>query len=287
MIYRFIRDHQQEFAVVVMCRVLGVSRSGYYAWQSRPMSERERSNSHLVKEIRAVYAKSRQTYGSPRVFAELRANGVACGRHRVARLMRQDGIYSQRKRRFKTTTNSQHIRSVAPNLLQQQFVAERTNQTWLADITYVPTDEGWLYLAAVIDLYSRRIVGWAMKTHLTDDLAIDALRMALLQRQYPQHLIHHSDRGSQYASLDYQTLIKDHRISPSMSSTGNCFDNAPMESFFATLKLELIHRCHYETRAEAQLDIFEYIEVFYNRLRRHSSLRYLSPVDFEMSSSIP
>ena len=201
--------------------------------------------------------------------------------------MRQNGIYSQRTRRFKTNTNSQHMRPVAPNLLQQQFVAQRTNQTWLADITYVPTAEGWLYLAAVIDLYSRRIVGWAMKTRLTDDLAIDALRMALLQRQYPQNLIHHSDRGSQYASLDYQTLIRNHHISPSMSSTGNCFDNAPMESFFATLKLELVHRCHYETRAEAQLDIFEYIEVFYNRLRRHSSLRYLSPADFEISSSIP
>lgn len=287
MIYRFIQQHRQVFAVAVMCRVLGVARSGYYAWQRRPTSQRERSNSHLVQEIRAVYAKSRQTYGSPRVFAELRANGVACGRHRVARLMRQNGIYSQRKRRFKTTTNSQHMRPVAPNLLQQQFVAQRTNQTWLADITYVPTAEGWLYLAAVIDLYSRRIVGWAMKTRLTDDLAIDALRMALLQRQYPQNLIHHSDRGSQYASLDYQTLIRNHHISPSMSSTGNCFDNAPMESFFATLKLELVHRCHYETRAEAQLDIFEYIEVFYNRLRRHSSLRYLSPADFEISSSIP
>lgn len=287
MIYRFIGEHRQEFPVAVMCRVLGVSRSGYYAWQKRPTSQRDRSNSHLVEEIRAVHAKSRQTYGSPRIFADLQAHGVACGRHRVARLMRRHGICSQRKCRFKTTTNSQHAQPVAPNLLHQQFVADHSNQTWLADITYIPTDEGWLYLAAVVDLYSRRVVGWAMKTRLTSELAIDALRMALLQRQRPKNLIHHSDRGSQYASMDYQTLIKDHAISPSMSGTGNCFDNAPMESFFATLKLELVHRRHYQTRAEAQLDIFEYIEVFYNRIRRHSSLRYLSPVDFEMSPPVP
>lgn len=295
MIFRFIQDHRHEFAVTMMCRVLGVSRSGYYAWQKRPISQREQVNlgaaarlcSHLVKEIWKAYKASRQTYGSPRITAELRACGIVCGRHRVARLMRLHSIRPKRKRRFKVTTDSAHSRPVAPNLLKQQFRAQRINQTWLADVTYIPTAEGWLYLATVLDLYSRRIVGWSMKARLTSHLTIDALSMALHHRRPPKELIHHSDRGSQYVSDDYQALINDYTILPSMSNTGNCYDNAPMESFFSTLKQELVHHRHYQTRAEARLDIFDYLEVFYNRIRRHSSLQYLSPVDFEMLPAYP
>jgi transposase InsO family protein len=280
--YQFISDHREEFEITVMCRVLTVSRSGYYAWRNRPSSARKMADQELSQQIKEIHQQSRQTYGSPRIQVELAENGVNCGQKRVARLMRQEELFAQQSRKFRvTTTDSAHPYPVAPNLLDQDFSASRPNEKWLTDITYIPTAEGWLYLAVVMDLYSRRIVGWAMSDSLERYLVIAALQMALKMRQPPPGLLHHSDRGSQYASDDYQALLTHHQICCSMSRTGNCYDNAPMESFFGTLKTELVHHCHYQTKAEAKTDIFEYIEVFYNRVRRHSALSYQSPVNFE------
>jgi len=280
--YQFIADHRQEFEIRAMCRVLKVSRSGYYAWCQRPVSEREMANQKLTEQIEEIHQESRQTYGSPRIHAELADQGVQCGHNRVARLMRQAGLRAKQKRKFKvTTTDSTHNYPVAPNRLDQDFQASRPNEKWAGDITYIATAEGWLYLAAVMDLYSRRIVGWAMGDTLARSLPLAALQMALETRQPPPGLLHHSDRGSQYASEDYQAVLTKYQIQGSMSRAGNCYDNAPIESFFGTLKTELVHHRHYATRAEAKTDIFEYIEVFYNRFRRHSALDNLCPVVFE------
>ncbi len=282
--YQFIAADRHEFEITVMCRVLQVSRSGYYAWRQRPVSRREMANQKLTQQIEAIHQQSRQTYGSPRIQAELADQGVKCGQNRVARLMRQAELRAKQERQFKvTTTDSAHNYPIAPNLLEQDFQASRPNEKWLADITYIATAEGWLYLAAVMDLYSRRIVGWAMGDTLERWLPLAALQMALDSRQPPPGLLHHSDRGSQYASDDYQTVLTKYQMQGSMSRTGNCYDNAPMESFFGTLKTELVYHCHYATRAEAKTAIFEYIEVFYNRFRRHSALDYQSPVAFEQS----
>lgn len=280
--YQFIADHREEFEITVMCRVLAVSRSGYYAWRNRPTSARKMADQELSQHIKQIHDHSRQTYGSPRIQAELAENGVNCGCKRVARLMRQEELFAKQSRKFKViTTDSAHPYPVAPNLLAQDFTASRPNEKWLTDITYIPTAEGWLYLAVVLDLYSRRIVGWAMGDRLERHLVIAALQMAVKMRQPPPGLLHHSDRGSQYASDDYQALLTQHQMRCSMSRTGNCYDNAPTESFFGTLKTELVHHCQYQTKAEAKTDIFEYIEVFYNRFRRHSALAYQSPVNFE------
>jgi putative transposase len=280
--YQFIADHREEFEITVMCRVLGVVRSGYYAWRQRPISAREMANQDLSQQIKKIHQHSGQTYGSPRIQAELAAQGVRCGHNRVARLMRQAELQSKQSRKFKVaTTDSSHNYPVAPNRLNQDFTASRANQKWLADITYIPTDEGWLYLATVLDLYSRRIVGWAMSDSLERQLVIDAFLMAVETRQPPPGLLHHSDRGSQYASDEYQALLTKFGMQGSMSRKGNCYDNAPMESFFGSLKTEWVHHRHYRTRAEAKTDIFEYIEVFYNRFRRHSALDYQCPVVFE------
>jgi len=280
--YQFIADHRQEFEIRAMCRVLKVSRSGYYAWRERPVSEREMANQKLTAQIEEIHQQSRQTYGSPRIHAELADQGVKCGHNRVARLMRQAELRAKQNRKFKvTTTDSAHNYPVAPNLLEQDFQASQPNEKWVADITYIPTAEGWLYLATVMDLYSRRIVGWAMGDTLERWLPLAALQMALETRQPSPGLLHHSDRGSQYASEDYQAVLTKYQIQGSMSRAGNCYDNAPIESFFGTLKTELVHHRHYATRAEAKTDIFEYIEVFYNRFRRHSALDNLCPVVFE------
>lgn len=280
--YQFIADHRQEIEITAMCRVLKVSRSGYYAWRERPVSEREMANQKLTEQIEEIHQESRQTYGSPRIYAELVDQGVKCGHNRVARLMRQAELRAKQKRKFKvTTTDSAHNYPVAPNLLDQDFQAGRPNEKWVADITYIATAEGWLYLAAVMDLYSRRIVGWAMGDTLERWLPLAALHMALETRQPSPGLLHHSDRGSQYASDDYQAVLTKYQMQGSMSRTGNCYDNAPIESFFGTLKTELVHHRHYVTRAEAKTDIFEYIEVFYNRFRRHSALDNLCPAVFE------
>ena len=264
-----------------MCKALNVSPSGYYAWRNRPVSAREMANQELVKRIEAVYNESYETYGSPRIYRELEAQGVACSENRVARLMRLRGLRAKQVRRYKSTTKRNKKHPVAPNLLKRDFGADRPDQKWLTDITYIPTREGWLYLAAVLDLYARRIVGWAMSDRITADLTIRALKMAIRQRQPGAGLIHHSDQGSQYTDGAYQILLEDHDFQVSMNGVGSWYDNAPMESFFGTLKGELVHHRVYDTRDEARPDLFFYIEAFYNQRRRHSSLGYLSPLDYE------
>ena len=270
-----------------MCRTLGVSTSGYYGWRQRRESQRQREDQRLVVEIKAIHQESRRTYGAPRIHRELRARGFCCSRKRVARLMRLHGLRAKQKRRFKATTDSQHRLPVAENLLERRFTPSAPNVVWAADITYICTEEGWLYLAVVLDLFSRRIIGWSMRPTLKRQLVIEALEMALKRRQPSQGLLHHSDRGSQYASRDYQELLASHGILCSMSRKGNCYDNAPVESFFATRKKELVHHRCYHSRGEAKADIFEYIEVWYNRKRRHSSLGYLSPVVYELEAALP
>jgi len=265
-----------------MCRVLRVSASGYYAWRERPGSRRRGENRRLLAEIHTIHAKSTGTYGSLRVRAELRDRGHHCGRHRVARLMRTAGLQGIPKRRFRRTTTSGHTLPVSPNLLCQDFTATGPNQRWVADITYISTGEGWLYLAVILDLYSRQVVGWRTSARLQRDLVLEALNMALCRRTPCPDLIHHSDRGSQYASHDFQNLLRDRGITCSMSGAGNCYDNAVAESFFSTLKRERVHRRSYQTRAEASADMFQYIEIFYNRQRRHSTMGYRSPEQIEI-----
>lgn len=278
--FQFIMDHRTEFPVRRMCKMLDVSSSGYYAWRKRPPSAREMANQALLAEIEAVFEKSRKTYGSPRVYKKLK-DKVRCSENRIARLMRLRGLKAKQVKRYKTTTKRNRAHPVAPNLLKRDFVAQRPNQKWLADITYISTWEGWLYLATVLDLYSRTIVGWAMSERMTDDLTLNALRMALRQRRPGSGLVHHSDQGSQYTSHDYQTLLKDHGIRASMNSTGSWYDNAPMESFFGTLKSECVYHAIYHTRDQARADLFFYIEGFYNQHRIHSALDYLSPTEYE------
>lgn len=268
--------------MTLMCDILEVSRSGYYAWTKRPASTRSQRQKELAEEIRKVHAESRQIYGSPRVYQELKAAGVSCCENTVAKIMRENRLFSKVRRRFVVqTTDSDHPHPVAENHLDQSFQRELPNQAWCADITYIPTDEGWLYLAAVIDLCSRKIVGWSMAEHLRASLCTEALEMALKRRRPGPGLLHHSDRGVQYACDAYQDLLAGNGITCSMSRRGNCYDNAVMESFFGTLKRELIHHERYVTCERAKASIFEYIEVFYNRKRKHSSLGYLSPAQFE------
>jgi putative transposase len=264
-----------------MCQTLEVSPSGYYAWHKRPVSAREMANRALVEKIKFVHAENREIYGSPRIYQELKRQGVACSENRVARLMRLYHIQAKQMKCYKVTTRRNKAHPVAPNVLQRDFAADQPNQKWLTDITYIPTLEGWLYLAAVLDLYSRRVVGWAMSDRMTSDLTITALRMALCQRQPAPGLIHHSDQGSQYTDGTYQTLLETHGMQVSMNGVGTWYDNAPMESFFGTLKTELVYHCVYYTRHQARADLFDYIESFYNRRRRHSALDYLSPEAYE------
>jgi putative transposase len=282
MTYRFMKAHETEFEVQVMSQALGVSRSGYYAWRKRGESTyRERTDRELTQRIETIFETSQQTYGSPRIYVELKAQGVACSREQVARLMRQSHLSATLPRhRVQTTRSDGQPRSVC-NLLDRDFSAQTPNQKWVVDITAIGTDEGLLYLAGVLDLFSRRLVGWAMDEHMPDELTQAALEMAILQRQPPAELLHHSDQGSQYTSDDYQALLAKHRMLVSFSGVGCCYDNAPMESFWGTLKTEMVYRQHYNTRAEAKSAIFAYIEGWYNRQRRHSSLGYLSPEQFE------
>jgi putative transposase len=279
--YRFIREQEGRFSVSALCRALHVSRSGYLAGKSRPPSDRSREEQTLLVEIRAAHQESRGTYGSPRIHQELRAREVACGRNRVARVMRKYEITARPLRRSVVTTDSNHPLPVAPNLLAQRFSVQEPNTHWSADITYLWTGEGWLYLSVVLDLYSRRVVGWSLKETLDRSIVLSALHGALIQRHPRAGLICHSDRGSQYASGDYQALLSEAGALCSMSRRGNCYDNAPVESFFASLKRELIHRCCFATREEARRAVFEWIAVWYNRKRRHSSLGFLSPEQFE------
>jgi putative transposase len=281
-IFPFIDEHLETWPVTVMCRTLGVSTQGYYAWRSRPASQQEKRRDALLAQIQAVHAEAKQRYGSPRIHEELQqGRKVACCVNTVAKLMRKHGIRAKSARKFRNTTDSNHSLPVAENVLDRNFEVQLPNQRWVADITYIHTREGWLYLAVVEDLYSRMVVGWSMADHLESRLVVDALEMAVQRRLPGEGLVAHSDRGSQYASGHYQQLLAKHGIECSMSGVGQCWDNAPMESFFASLKKELVHHEDYQTRAEARTSIFEYIETFYNPKRRHSSLGYVSPSEFE------
>jgi len=279
--FQFIENHRNDLPMTRLCKVLDVSPSGYYAWRQRPASAREMANRELVKKIEVVYNDSYGTYGSPRVYRELQAQGVACSENRMARLMRLYHIRAKQTRRCKVTTKRNKSHPVAPNVLKRDFTADRPDQKWLSDITYIPTLEGWLYLAMILDLYARRIVGWSMSDRMTTTLTLDALQMAILHRQPGPGLIHHSDQGSQYTDQAYQSVLENYGIQVSMNSVGSWYDNAPMESFIGTLKSELLHHRLYRSRDEARPDLFFYIEAFYNQRRRHSSLDYLSPEAYE------
>ena len=283
--FRFIRAEKATYPVRVLCRVLRVSTSGFYAWCRRAPSARAREDAALKVEIRAAHAASKKTYGSPRILEDLKANGRQVGRKRVARLMREEGIEGQKKRRFRTTTDSRHSHPVAPNHLQRNFSALAPNEVWVSDITYVWTREGWMYLAAILDLFSRRIVGWAMDSRIDQGLALDALNMALTTRRPAAGLVHHSDRGVQYAGAAYQEQLRKAGMVCSMSSKGDCWDNAVAESFFSTFKAELVHRIAYAGRDQAWASTFDYIEAFYNPRRRHSALGYSSPVAYESAAA--
>lgn len=279
---------KDEHPILSLCLYLEVSPSGYYAWQRRRECPGVRAlqDRALVQEIDQIHTRSRQTYGSPRVVQELRQKGQRHGRNRIARLMKQEGLCGRHKRRYRVqTTDSNHDYPIAPNHLVQAPRATAPNQLWVADITYIETQEGWLYLAAIMDLYSRKIVGWAMSERIDTVLILKALAMALLHRRPPANLLFHSDRGVQYASGDYRNALSKAGLIASMSRRGNCYDNAAMESFWSTLKLELVYRRCFETRAQARTQIFDYIESFYNRQRTHSALAYRSPVDFELQNN--
>jgi transposase InsO family protein len=284
--FRFIEDRRADYPVTILCDVLGVSPAGYYAWRSRPESRRSAANRHLIDDIKRVHRDTSGRYGSPRIHIELKAQGRGASRGRIERLMRHHGVRAimARPRRVRTT-DSRHDFPIAPNLLDRDFTAAKPNRIWLADITYIETDQGWLYLAAVMDLYSRRIVGWAMEDHLRAELPLTALRMAISAQRPGAGLIHHSDRGVQYASADYRKVMQSEGFQASMSRKADCYDNAPMESFFHTLKTELVHHRQYATRAEATRDIFAYIEGFYNRTRRHSAIGYISPIEMELKAA--
>lgn len=278
--FHFIERHVQQFRVSLMCKVLRVSSAGYYAWRKRKASCRQEANERLLKLLRRLFALHRQRYGYRRIHEAARKE-IPCGKHRVARLMRQDGLKVPQRHARRATTRSKHKRLVVPNILGREFLAPAPNLTWLSDITYVRTAAGWLYLAIVLDLYARRVVGWAMEPYLADALTRRALQMALRRRRPAPALLHHSDRGSQYASQAYRELLFSHKAITSMSHKGEVLDNAPMESFFATLKKELIHRDHYQTRREAKSKIFQYVEGYYNPVRIHSAIKYYSPVAYE------
>ena len=279
--FRLIDAEKATAPIPRLCRVLGVSVSGYFAWRCRTASRRQREDMVFLAHIRAHFAGSRETYGRPRLHAELKAQGLSIGRHRVARLMRDNGLRALQKRRFKRTTDSQHTSPVAPNLLEQNFTATGPNQKWGSDISYVWTAEGWLYLAIVVDLFSRRIVGWAVSDRLKKELPMAALQRALVMRRPPPGLVQHSDPGSQYCSDAYQRMLCDAGIAISMSGCGNCFDNAMVETVFKTLKAELVWRTAFLSRQQAERALGHYIDGFYNPRRRHSALGYQSPCAFE------
>ena len=278
--FRFIHEHIREFSVRVMCRVLEVSSSGYYAWRSRPESTRSREDRRLRTKIRTFHKRSRGTYGSARIHVDLREDGETCGRHRVSRLMREDGLAGKKARQFRTTTDSKHSDPVAENLLDQEFFVETPDTVWAGDITYLRTREGWIYLAVILDLCSRIVVGWSLSTVLERELTLQALEQAVAQRQPGRGLLHHSDRGSQYTCGDYRDRLDELGMTVSMSRKGNCYDNAVVESFFDSLKTELDQEV-FASREHARRALFDYIEVFYNRARRHSALGYVSPAAFE------
>jgi len=279
--YEFIRSHRKEHKVVRMCEVMEVSTSGYYDWMTRPESERSRENRRLTEKIRHYHQQSREIYGSPKIHKDLVADGEMCGIHRVARLMQKADIQSKMTRKFVITTDSKNTMEPAPDLLQRQFVVDQPDWAWVSDTTFIATREGWLYLAVVLELFSRQVIGWAMSANNNATLVQDALTMAIWRRGQVENVIVHSDQGSTYASNDYQEQLQDNELCCSMARKGECLDNAVAESFFGTLKNELVYHADYHSRAEARQSIFEYIEVFYNRKRRHAFLNYMTPVDYE------
>ena len=283
--YAFIKSNSTQHSISAMCKILEVSSSGYYDWVDRPISARDAANDILVNQIHEAYLATRYA-GYRTVHSKLKQNGIACNKNKVYRLMKKAGLQSKHKKKFKATTNSKHSNPVAPNILNRNFTVNKPNTAWVSDISYIWTNEGWLYLAVIIDLYSRAVVGWAMDARMTTTLIESALQMAIWKRKPPRDnsLIFHSDRGSQYASNQFQKLLKEHKIICSMSRKGNCWDNAVSESFFGTMKTELVYHCSYTTRKEAKQSIFEYIEVFYNQERLHSYLGYKAPMQFEMAS---
>ena len=285
--FAFIAAKQVAFPVVVMCRVLGVSKSGYYASAKRAPSARSQADGRLAVEITAAHRRSRRRYGSPRVHRALRKKGLRVGRKRIERLMREKGLVGRQKRRFRRTTDSKHTSPIAPNVLARDFEPKAPNQAWAGDVTYIATDQGWAYLAVLLDLFSRRVVGWAISATNDTELALAALRRAVATRhRVPSGIVHHTDRGSPYASDDYRGALAEHAMTASMSRTGDCWDNAVAESFFATLRAELVDDEHYATRRHAEASIGEYIERFYNAERLHSHLDYVSPIEFELKSRI-
>jgi putative transposase len=282
----FISLKEVAFPVQTMCRVLEVSRSGYYAWKKRPEPAKTTQDAQLAVEIAGTHKRNRGIYGSPRVHRDLKARGIHVGKKRVERLMREGGLRGRTKRRFCCTTDSNHALPVAPNVLDRHFEADMPNRVWVGDVTYIATGEGWLYLAILLDLFSRRVVGWATSATNDRTLALAALDRALVHRRPPAGLLHHTDRGSPYASDDYQAVLSHHSIVVSMSRTGDCYDNAVAESFFATLKAEHVDHEEFPSREVARASIAEYIEAFYNTARRHSSIGYLSPIEFELRSQV-
>ena len=277
----FIRAHQEEFRIRSMCRVLAVSHSGYYAWRDRSLSRRAQSNRELVVEIGRVHAAARGVYGALKTWQQLRVQGIRCGQHRVARLRRLHGIQATRRRRFKVTTPSRRGQWIAPDLVHRRFATPAPNRVWVGDVTCVATREGWLYVAVLIDLYSRKVVGWSMSDRINQTLVLRALHMAIVTRQPAPGLIHHTDRGAIYTAQEYRTLLAAHGMAASMGRTGDCYDNAVAESFFSTVKNELTIEQRYASRRDAQTALFEYIEVFYNRQRIHQTLGYRSPQHVE------
>ena len=285
--YEFIHAHQHQHRIGRLCQTLGVSCSGYHAWRTRPASARHQANAQLLWRMRHLHAATKERYGAVKLWKALLTVGVRCGRHRVARLRRQHGLIAQRVRRFRAVSEHHQFAPPAPNRLQQVFAASAANRIWAGDLTAIATRAGWLYLAVLLDLYSRRVIGWAMSAKPDQQVALQALRMALGQRRLQPGLIHHTDQGGLYTSVAYQRLVAQTGLVASMSRKGNCYDNAVVESFFSTLKNELVHDRDYHTRDEARADVFEFIEVFYNRQRLHQTLGYVSPVQFETHDAVP
>ena len=284
--FGFIKAQEVAFSVKAMCQVLGVSRSGYYSWKERPAAGADAKTASLSTEIVAAHRRSRGNYGSPRIHRELRAKGIRVSRKRIERLMRENGLQGAQKRRFRCTTNSRHALPIAPNRLDRNFNPAEANRVWAGDVTYIATEQGWLYLAVILDLFSRRVVGWSVSSTNDTKLAQEALQRALVARRPALGLLHHTDRGSPYASLAYTAILRQNGVVASMSRAGDCYDNAVAESFFGTLKAELVRGCVYPSRVVATAAIADYIEKFYNPQRRHSHLQYLSPVEFELRSQI-
>lgn len=284
--YQFIKDHREQYRISMMCRVMEVSRSGYYDWFDRPTSHWQKEDQRLLGRIRQIHEQYRCTYGSDKTWQVLRTQGEACGRHRVARLRKDNNIEALRRKRFKAGYAARNSQPPAPNRLERNFTVKQPDQVWVGDTTFIPTRAGWLYLAIIVDLYARAVVGWAMSHRNNQELVADALKMAIEQRKPTSRLIHHTDQGATYSSSMYQTLLKQHHIIPSMSRKGNCYDNAVAESFFSTLKNELVFHRDFKTRDEARSAIFEFIEVFYNRQRHHQSLNYQIPLEYERMRSV-